>query len=788
VSEFDGTNWTTYTTADSLASNYVNAIAIDGAGHKWFGTSGGGVSEFDGTNWITYTTADGLASNGVYAIAIDGAGHKWFGTYGGVSEFIPGGVTYTILGQVRDGGSNPISGVTVSAGTGSSATTDASGAYTITGLITGTYTLTPSKSGWTFSPATRTVSVPPDATEKDFTGYDRPPIVLVHGFQGLGLPWDCDDYDPNNTFQEVDDDLRAAGYYTVFAYLETSPCYTPPLVENVPRLRNAIALAKADTGQDKVILITHSMGGLVSRAYMEDEAIYGGDVQELFTFGSPHQGVPMDLIAFFANGVSLGVYCRDYQPAVCDFSELGMILFNRDHPERADGVDYHVISGDAPFFSRSAFGMAMDAFLPGPDDGVIQTASGTGLSGTLDRFETDEVHGPGSGPRSYFIRDGGPSTSYMQCLEPVLVHRTTGVCGSVSPQQITAATTFTLTEHTPFEYGTLLPGQSATRTISLEGGPTLFAAQWQTGTLAVTLVDPNDQTIDPAYAASHPDAVAYDADETVATYYFTDTITGAWQLALQATGVPTDGAAYTTFAAFESDLALTAGTDQLWYTPGASATITASLTGSPASAAVTATILHADATSDTVSLSSQGAGQYQATYTVPDAPGYAEVRLVATGTTAGSTPFERGRNLLFQISPNSVALTGAYSDTLQPRSSGSSFYEALSVTVGINAAISGTIGLSADLVNATGDFVAHSLTIQDVVTGTGTLTLRFDGDDIYASRRNGPYTLTNLLLTDRRGATLVIAEAENVYTTAAYAYHSFGTGEIYLPLVVRNSP
>lgn len=211
-------------------------------------------------------------------------------------------------------------------------------------------------------------------------------------------------------------------------------------------------------------------------------------------------------------------------------------------------------------------------------------------------------------------------------------------------------------------------------------------------------------------------------------------------------------------------------------------------TGSPASATVTATVLLADGVTDTVTLSPQGSNQYQATYTVPDAPGYAEVRLVATGATAGSAPFERGTNLLFQISPNSVALTGVYSDTPQPRSPGSSFYETLSVTVGITAAVSGTVGLSVDLVDATGDFVAHSLTIQDVITGTDTLTLRFDGDDIYDSRRNGPYTLTSLLLTDRRAATLVVAEAENVYTTAVYGYHSFGTGEIYLPLVMHNSP
>ena len=96
VSEFDGSTWTTYTEADGLADNWVYAIAIDEDGHKWFGTDGG-VSEFDGSTWTTYRTADGLASNYVHAIAIDGAGHKWFGTYGGVSEYFVGYLIYLPL-------------------------------------------------------------------------------------------------------------------------------------------------------------------------------------------------------------------------------------------------------------------------------------------------------------------------------------------------------------------------------------------------------------------------------------------------------------------------------------------------------------------------------------------------------------------------------------------------------------------------------------------------------------------------------------------------------------------
>jgi hypothetical protein len=89
VSRFDGQNWTTYTTEEGLASNSVHAIAVDGEGALWFGTEDGGVSCFDGENWTTYTEEDGLANNRVEAIAVDGEGALWFGTRGGVSRFRP---------------------------------------------------------------------------------------------------------------------------------------------------------------------------------------------------------------------------------------------------------------------------------------------------------------------------------------------------------------------------------------------------------------------------------------------------------------------------------------------------------------------------------------------------------------------------------------------------------------------------------------------------------------------------------------------------------------------------
>jgi hypothetical protein len=66
--------------------------------------------------------------------------------------------TYTISGTVSLSGGGTLAGVTVST-TGASATTDGSGNYTLTGLANGTYTITPSLTGYTFSPASQSVTV-----------------------------------------------------------------------------------------------------------------------------------------------------------------------------------------------------------------------------------------------------------------------------------------------------------------------------------------------------------------------------------------------------------------------------------------------------------------------------------------------------------------------------------------------------------------------------------------------------------------------------------------------------
>lgn len=97
------------------------------------------------------------------------------------------GNTYSISGTITSGGTG-LAGVTVSTGL-RTATTQSNGTYSITGLTAGVYTVTPVRTGYTFSPVTRTVTVNANVTGTNFTATKTSFSITgtVRTGTGLGL-------------------------------------------------------------------------------------------------------------------------------------------------------------------------------------------------------------------------------------------------------------------------------------------------------------------------------------------------------------------------------------------------------------------------------------------------------------------------------------------------------------------------------------------------------------------------------------------------------------------------
>jgi hypothetical protein len=129
-----------------------------------------------------------VSTAGTYYYAVQATGAA-----AAVSQFstclaiTPSGATTTWLigGVITSSGSSAgISGVTVSV-SGGSTTTGANGAWAITGLPNGSYTVTPSLAGYTFSPANRAVTIASaDVTGQNFTGTATVTTYSITGAAG----------------------------------------------------------------------------------------------------------------------------------------------------------------------------------------------------------------------------------------------------------------------------------------------------------------------------------------------------------------------------------------------------------------------------------------------------------------------------------------------------------------------------------------------------------------------------------------------------------------------------
>ncbi len=104
----------------------------------------------------------------------------------------------------------------------------------------------------------------------------------------------------------------------------------------------------------------------------------------------------------------------------------------------------------------------------------------------------------------------------------------------------------------------------------------------------------------------------------------------------------------------------------------------------------------------------------------------------------------------------------------------------------MDVANAGDFIVSALLLSADGQLITHAAVDVSFSTGTHTVTLPFDGDDLRAAQIDGPYTVANLQVTEINSGipSQIVDEA---WVTGAYNWDAFGAAppNIYLPLIQR---
>jgi len=130
------------------------------------------------------------------------------------------------------------------------------------------------------------------------------PVILVPGILGswnISGRWQIDPI--FHTYDNLMEALIAAGYKENSLNEEKPTLFTLPYDwrqdNNITAglLKEKIQQVKEITGSDKVDIIAHSMGGLVTRSYVEGSD-YQNDIDQVIFLGTPHQGSPESYLKY----------------------------------------------------------------------------------------------------------------------------------------------------------------------------------------------------------------------------------------------------------------------------------------------------------------------------------------------------------------------------------------------------------------------------------------------------------------------------------------------------------
>jgi triacylglycerol esterase/lipase EstA (alpha/beta hydrolase family) len=113
------------------------------------------------------------------------------------------------------------------------------------------------------------------------------PVLLIHGYGCNSGYW--------HWMSKALQDARISHYaLNMEPVLSSIDSYVALIESTIRRIR-------AETGNDKVVIVAHSMGGLAARAYLRD---YGGaGIGKIITLGTPHHGTTL---ADFGIGINCG--------------------------------------------------------------------------------------------------------------------------------------------------------------------------------------------------------------------------------------------------------------------------------------------------------------------------------------------------------------------------------------------------------------------------------------------------------------------------------------------------
>jgi len=455
------------------------------------------------------------------------------------------------------------------------------------------------------------------------------PVVLVHGLASNAATWA--EYTKQGGYLSAFGlrgfaigDGQAEG--EMFMGDPSQPLkQTKTIAQNAEEIARYVAGVKRATGAQAVDLVAHSMGGLVSRYYI-DRLMGGRDVAQLIMLGSPHGGTSCANLP-----ASLGLYL----PATVELRPVYLAeVFNRQITRR-HGVPFHLLAGNPIIKSFQAPCTAT------PSDLVVSRPSVGAITAPIS--ESPLLHTDMTGSERIF-KDFVAPRLQRQAGEFPAEGDAPLPASTAGPEQFTKVIT-----------GHVDAGASREVVINLDRlSVASFALYDTTRSLALTVRGANGNVINLTPDANGLVEVKDPAALFTLGYGFDKPAPGAWKVTLRATQqTPGRGADYALAAKVVGGATLRARADRMVTMPDQPITILSSLelagralTG----ATIQALIRRLDGGTEEVSFT--GSGDEKRAVWVPKESGVYAVDVVARGSTPDGLQIERADFLYIEVQPD----------------------------------------------------------------------------------------------------------------------------------------
>jgi pimeloyl-ACP methyl ester carboxylesterase len=395
---------------------------------------------------------------------------------------------------------------------------------------------------------------------------------------------------------------------------------TLTIAENAAQLDIYIDGVKKTTGAEKVDLIAHSMGGLVTRYYIH-QLMTEDDVAQLIMLGTPNGGSPCGGMLS-----SLGFY----MPATLELQASYINGIFNQQITNTRGVPFYAVAGS--FITDPTLSPCSGV----PSDSSVSQASVEAIPLRLVGLPPLE--------HNFLATD---ESAFRDFVQPLLQ---TPADAFASPLDLKPVFAPKLEQFTRTYSGHIEKDDSAPITIEIDEGVSVasFGLYDSTQSLQISVQGASGKTLEldlvnKGVVITDPETMLY------LGYGFENPKPGAWVVTLTTSeNTPATGADYALYARFTGGATLRAQADELLPELGQSVKLSAGLEGGQIEM-TRANILLPNGERREIELS-PSEGQFSAEF-IPTQTGLHEIEIITTGTSAQGFRIDRAASLILEAQP-----------------------------------------------------------------------------------------------------------------------------------------